>query len=260
MPEVWKVDGYLLTEGAVRKVALRSGLYGTPGIVTQDTRIAGRHGRLPGRRQLDEGAFSLKVQLLASSTTALETARDSLLKRMIRTDRLVKFEHTLNGGSTRECLGYVADRAQPVPFGPTGEIWQFAVVVPSGRWRSPGNVSDQYLAVPADGRIALPAFASATAPMDDLAVQFQGPITNPRAVDARSGRGFTYRVVIPLGGGGSVNAGTWQVDAALLDYDGPTFFELTPGDETGPPAIIVTGSNMTAETRVRVIGRLGFLV
>lgn len=261
--ETWTVDGYALTDGAVRDVELREGLYATPeGYRGELTAVGARHGLLWRPRPLGPGAFALQLWLGADSRAELEDAYDELLRYVIRPERLLSWRRGLADGSVREAMGQVVERIEPAPIGQLGMRVGLVVQVPDGRWRDLAT-SDSGALAPGVA-VELAAFADATAPMDDLVVTVNGPLTgNLRVEDVRSGKGFSYSGALPgVGQSLTVNAGSWTLTGATwatLSYDGATPFELTPGTPSGPPAIKVTGDGMTGATRVRVTGRQAYL-
>jgi hypothetical protein len=262
--EDWTAGAYLLTQGVVRDVEVREGLYGVAAVRGEDAATP-RHGRRWRRKPLDAGAFGLSLWLGANTRAELEAGYDELLRAVGRLDGLVRWQRTLAGGSSRECYGYLGEGPQPDPLGQLAMRLGLAVVVPAGLWQGVADVPALALAVGAttnlDGELG-----TSTGPLTGLRVTITGPSTDTHVTDPRTGRGFTLQGTVAAGTTAVVDSGAWTVTGtsdrtvANLLYDGPTFLEVTPGKLPGAyPQLAVAATNTTAATAVSVTGRASFL-
>lgn len=262
--EDWTAGGYVLTQGAVRDVELRAGLYGVAPVRGEDAATP-RHGRRWRRKPLDAGAFTLSLWLGANTRTELEVAYDELLRAVARLEGLVRWQRTLAGGSARECWGYLGEGPQPDDVGQLAMRVGLAVVVPAGLWQGVADVAP--VAVAAAGTTTLAGeLGTSTGPLTGLRVTITGPATDAHVTDARTGRGFTVQGVIAAGTTCVVDSGAWTVTGsssrtvANLLYDGPTFLEVAPGVAPGEgPQLTVAATNTSGATAVSVTGRASFL-
>lgn len=121
------------------------------------------------------------------------------------------------------------------------------------------------------GTFSLAEFDGATAPMKDLVLCLDGPLTNPAYIDVATGHKVWLAATVPSGQQWTLNCSTLESRVgAGLDFSTssgtrktsttfatgcwlPNLFALTPAP--GGPSIQLTGSAASTTTRFRVQGR-----
>lgn len=151
--------------------------------------------------------------------------------------------------------------------------------IPAGFWQDVADTNYDSVTllpggIPANTTFDLPAFALANAPMRDLWVVVDGPITNPKVLDNRNGHYVQLNAVVPDGQQWVVNTTTWtsKLGAAIAfttggtdKYDqtvfagghAPSIFGIT-ADPIGPQ-VRIEGSGFGSNTRLRIRGKLKYL-
>lgn len=267
------IDGWELTEGLVRDLELRDGLYGTPEMIGQNPVVANRRGSTYRRKNIGEGSFTINgwVASADGTRTGFESAWQTLLRAVWRPERLVKYERYLASGEIRECYGEVSGQLAPAAIGQQAGRFALQVRVPNGLWRGQTTVTDQSTGTLTSGAtFALTNLANGSAPVDDAKVVLTGPLTSPQvAVVGNAVEFVKYTGTIGAGAVVTIDCGTWDVTAtgmtanpAAVTYGGDSSYLTipSPGPTGVAPSVVVTGSGFTASSKVALTGKRAHLI
>jgi hypothetical protein len=271
MRERWLVDGYELTDGAVRDVETRDGLYASAPVVGGNAVIPHRTGEVWRRKVHGPGGFSLNLWLGdRTSRAAVEALWDNLLRAVTPLHRLPKYERLTDAGEWRECYGEVVSALEPKAIGQRGIRIGIEVRVPAGYWRSQ-TIYTHATAAGAALPKALPLtdLAPSTAPMEQLISRVDGPINDPLVIDRTDGvdgEWWLYTGNIPTGQWLIVDSGTYAMsggggfvpDESRLTYNGPRPLVVPAAKPGGVPAVELRGNNGGAGTKLTVTGRRSY--
>lgn len=274
MREQWFADDYELTQGFVRDVETREGLYRTPSPRGDDAVVAARQGDLWAAKRWGPGGFVLNVWFGDdTSREAVEEAYDEMLRAVAVVHRQVRWRRHLADGSIRECYGQLVQAIEPKAIGQRGVRFGVEVKVTAGVWNDVDPTT--FFGVPgAPFNTALPlaAFERATGPMDEFSFLIEGPVTNPLVRAADNGgwsttEWFKYTGVIPAGKSITVDSKAWTVvggggfvpNPAALSYGGGRFLTVWPQPPGLVPTVRLEGAGGGAGTRLTVTGRAAYL-
>lgn len=275
--ERWYVGGYELTQGVVRDVEYRNGLYVAPQQVGDNAAIPGQTGELWRAKKHGAGRFVLSMWLddgaAGAGRVGTEANYDELLRGLFRPWQLVTFQRYLASGEVRQCKGEVVSDLAPDAVGQLAMRYAVEVHVPGAYWEAVADVSD---ASTTGGTLpqtlTLGSFALATAPMEELLYKIDGPISNPTVVDVTDGVdgwSWTYSGTVPSGQSISVDAKIWAVTGgggftvnhgAYAYTDTGRFMTVVPGAPGLFPTVQLRGTGGGGNTRLTVTGRPKFLV
>jgi hypothetical protein len=272
--EDWWVDDWLLTDGWLRDVEMRSGLYRSPAKRGQNGQVANRTGQLWAPKQFDQGTFTLNIWLGDDTRSLVEQWWDLFLRAVTPGHRLQRYRRTLAGGGARYCYGEVIAAIEPTPIGNLGIRAAIEVQVPDGVWwDDAGPVTDATVAGPGlPQALALTSFAAVTAPQERLTTQVDGPINNPLVIATTDGDGdwWTYDGAIPAGesivvGGGSdgwgaTGLGGFVPNLGHLRYSGARYHNVPPARPGNTPSLQLRGTGGGATTKLTVTGTPAWLV
>jgi hypothetical protein len=203
------------------------------------------------------------------------------LKRMFAVhNRLLDVRHTIkrDGSVVRQALAEVTIAIPPDKLAAYPYTSEFTVemTMPGSFWQNVADTTfDTNAGVLANSDHTLPApWPAATAPMTDLYVVVDGPATNPKVIDNRSGHYVQLNSAIGPGIQWVVNTATWSSKTGVgIEFtDGgtdrygetvfagahaPTMFGLV-ADPAGPQ-VRIEGTGFGAGTRLRIRGKLKYL-
>lgn len=272
MRETWTLyappapGGYELTEGWVRDVDTRDGLYSTPPKAGNNGDAGQRHGELWVPKRFGPGGFVQQVWLMADvNRQQVERWYDELLRVCTWPYDLVRVVRGLADGSERECAAELVAAIEPAPIGQLGIKCALEWSVPAGFWQDTEDVASAAAANVASGTLlAFPELRGGTAPMDTLQVAIHGPFNGPvrltspltgEWVQVASNIGAATTVVIDNQAGTVAGAPGEQVT-----YSGGTFLELPPLPDTVPLQLQLThGGGTGAASQVSLTGRRRWL-
>lgn len=267
MRERWLIDGWELTQGLVRDVQTRGGLYGAAAMVGANVNVPNRRGDRWRPKVYGPSVFILNGWFGATSRTEWEGYWDDLLRAIAHPERLLLFTRYLAGGTVRVASGEVVAVFAPTAMGNLAATFAMEVHVPDGVWRSqiPATFST-VSALTSGQQIPMAVFIGNTAPNDELAVTLTGPMVNPTVAAADGTSSFTYMGTIPAGATLTVNSATWAitgvgvaVNPAALSWTVYRYLSLPVAPPTLTPAIVLTAAGMTAASKIAVVGPLLFL-
>lgn len=273
--ETWTADGTALTDGVVRDVEYRAGLYGTPDVEGADSQVSQRTGRIWTPKVLGAGRFTLAMWLGGRTREDVEAQYDLLLALLVHPHRPTLFVRTLADGTARTCLGDVVGSIEPTPIGQRGMRCSFDVSVPAGYWESTASTTDSASYAAASGAAAnldlnLTSKIGGTAAMENLAVTIPGPASNPTVTDRTDGvdgESFAYTGTVPAGGSLTVNSAAWTVTGTgfvpslqALVHTGRRFLPVAARSVRGlAPVVRLSAANVTTATGLSVAGRNAYL-
>lgn len=272
MRERWFADGYELTQGVVRDVAARDGLYTTPGLTGANVEVAGRDGEDWVPKAYGPGSFALNLWLGADSRTELEAAYDALLLRVSRRHALVRWERHRASGLVQECYGEVVNAITPSQ-GRAQTMMRLGleVRVPSGFWQDTtvqdtGLIDLSTVSFPRDQ--PLPAFRGATAPMGGLVATVTGPVDGLRLVAPETGEWAAFTGALLDGQDVTIDSATSTVtvpgdtpdNLARFTYSGSRFITVYPRPDGTAPLLRVEAVSAGAGASLRLQGRRQYLV
>ena len=245
-----------------------SGLMSTPSKRGTNVTVPGRHGtiRVP-RKRYEENDLILKMWVLGALPDGSVPSGSTELREFIkRRDELLRLfwaetctiAYTRPDGTTIQCTCEVED---VVDFSrqwadPMASV-SVALKMPGAFWEDATPVNQT---ITAGAPVDLTAFASATAPMQDLTLTFYGTTNNPRLV--HGDKYFVYNGVISAGRqlvvpttSWTPSAGTgtsWSPDIRQYEFGpGPQLFELDPlrspfqiqytHTGSGTPSMVISG-------------------
>ncbi len=276
--ERWSVDGYELTEGAVRDVEYRSGQLGTPALRGDNATVAHRTGTLWRPKVHEAGAFTLEVWFGEDQRTA-QAQWDEILRAVVSPHRLCTWSRVTAAGEVRSCAGEVTAALQPTAIGQAAYRAQIEVTVPSGYWRGERmfTASTSTEGSPATGAgglryrdVALTGLAPSTAPMEELVLRLDGHLVGPQVLDVTLfGRGerLQYALTIPAGRGLELDCRQWvgtgigglTFEAEALSYTGHRYLTVAAAPPGVVPTVRLAASSMGAGARLTVSGYRSYL-
>lgn len=264
--EQWFCDSFEITDGWVRDVELRDGLYGVSAPrVTAAPAPAARHGEVtPGRRKHGPGAFSLAVWCGDNDRGLLEARYEEILQAAAVQHRSPVWKRVLADGTSRVAVGRLVDAIAPESIGNQGMRFVLSVVVHSGFWRDETDSTDTLTGT---GTLVLASKARATAPMDDLVSVLTGPATNPIVVDATTGLGWTYPGTVAAGQTLTVDSGALEVSGTgglmpfidEIEWTADRFLEVVQAVPGATPSVTFSASATSGATELAVTGKGAYL-
>lgn len=264
--ERWLIDSWEVTQGLVRDVESRSGLYASAAMVGDNVSVPNRRGQLWRPKVYGPGGFILNGWLGGSSRSEWEMYWDDLLRAIAHPERLLTFTRYLANGTIRVALGEVAASVAPAALGDLGARFGLEVRVPDGVWRSFAPVSfSNGSTIVSGAQIAMPVFAGNTAPNDELTYTLTGPAVNPTVAAADGTASFSYAGTVAAGATLIVNSETWSVTGtanptpAALTWKGYRYMTVPVSPPGVSPAIIVTAAGLTAASKIDVTGEVLYL-
>lgn len=260
-----------------------------PGLQGEDISTGMRDGDIfvPNKKAAP-GRVVLKMWVTGTDDNGLVDAdsywlyRQNLdkLKRMFNVShRLLDLREQLDtaGAHIRQALCTTSAMIDPSMLVNFPYTAKFAVElkIMAGFWQDLADSNyDSNIGLLANTDIDLPAFALATAPMRDMWVVLDGPATNPKIIDNRSGHYALLNGAIGNGIQWVVDTTSWtsRTGAGIAFTNGgndqyantefagshsPSIFGVT-ADPLGPQ-IRIEGSGFGANTRLRLRGKLKYL-
>lgn len=266
--ETWTANGFALTDGWVRDVELRDGLYRVASPRnTSGQQPGATHGELVGgRRKHLPGGFSLNVWCGDVSRDQVELRYEEILRACAQQWQPTDWRRTLADGTVRQAFGRLVNSISPAHIGSLGMRFTLEVVVHSGFWRDLNTSIDTTTgALPRS--LALTSKARSTGPMGDLIYTITGPVTNPQVLSLDTGLGFTFQGVVAAGQTLIVDAGTWGVGGTggllpsgeQLLWTGERFLEVPAALPGSTPTLTFSGSGSSSATQLSVNGTSCFL-
>jgi len=286
------VDGVRLDTYAWN-IETKNGRFYVPGVRGSNAQVPGRHGSLfvPSKK-FDDGRFILSMWAQGTdvngaapgSGTEYNQFRknmDQLMSLFTKRPFLMDVQKDDGSGTMRQAFCEVIQAIDPDVFGvnPTGKF-TVELDIPGVFWQDTADQNYSSLTgVTTSFSFSLAAFAGATAPMEDLYLVVDGPIANPRIIDAATGHYIQYNGTVAGGNQWVVNTTLWtsKVGAGiaftqsgtdvtnLTVFTGahaPRYLALTPknGDLTTAPTMQLTNTGSSSgATQMRVRGRRKFL-
>lgn len=260
--------GYQLTDGWVRDLEVREGLYGTPDPRGEDASPGQGHGELWVPKRFGVGGFVTRLWMLSSLSRAqLEQWYDELLRVATWPYDLVRVVRGLSDGTQRECLAELVTSVEPTPIGQLGVRVGLEWSVPAGFWQDVADTDVSVAAAASGAALSFGALRGGTAPMDNLQLQLTGPFTGPVRLTQPQTKQWV-EVTGNIGAGQTVTlnsatgaiGGTAGVTGDRVRYSGHTYLELPPLPDTVPLQLVVThGGGITAASAVRLTGRRRWL-
>lgn len=273
------VNGVVLNTLAYNVSSL-AGRLKAPGLRTENITVPGRHGSLRTRRKLyEEGQIVLPLWVRDTDPNGLNPSDEQfydnvdMLTKLFRPGNgLLEVVHTLPDGSSRRAL---AECTEAIDLGMRGRglaNFSAALRVPSVFWEDVVPIS-QELSLPHTGPVG--QLSGMTAPLDDAVIVLTGPITGARVEASLSGAPlekpvwFRYAGTISAGQTLTVNIGEWTlsgggghvVNYSHLTHSGDArWLVIEPGKVDVVPGLIVTGSNMSSATKLKITARRKYLV
>jgi hypothetical protein len=272
--ERWDIDGYEITNGYLRDLEVREGLYATAGPVGTNPVVPYRSGELWRPKVSGASGFVLNLWIGAGSRSELDAYYDELVRLCMRLARPRTITRTMADGSQRICLAEVASGLTPVPIGSTGMRLAIEFRVPSGVWYSAATAST-FTGTP--GILTVPRvitltgeLAKSTAPMDRLIYTITGPIANARLDDLTNGSGgdtLTYSATLGFSESIIIDAGEWTVtgagghvpNQAALAFSGGRYLTVQPAAPGSSPRVQLSGASTGSTTNLSVSGIASYL-
>lgn len=260
--------GYQLTDGWVRDVETREGLYTTPERRGDDGDAGQGHGTLWVPKSFDVGGFVTKLWLLSSlSRKQVEGWYDELLRVAMWPYDLVRVVRGMADGTKRECLAELVTAVEPEPLGQLGMRIGLEWSVPAGFWQDTADLASVASANVASGSLlTFPELRGGTAPMDALQLTITGPVngairlTQPLTrewVEVSGNLGAGQTVVLDCASG-AIGGGV--VTGDRVRYSGATYMELPPLPTSVPLQLQVTHAGGTSgASQVSLSGRRRWL-
>ena len=141
--ERWLIDGYEITDGWLRDVELRDGLYVTPGPTGSNGKVSNRTGDLWRSKRLGPGGFVLNMWIAGGDRAEIEDNYDNIVRALIRPHALLTVDRYLADGTIRTCQAEIAQQINPSPVGQVGMRLSAEFKVPAGRWfdKTPSTIN-----------------------------------------------------------------------------------------------------------------------
>lgn len=224
-----------------------SGLFTTPPKRGRNATVPGRHGSIRTvNKRYDEAEYILPLWVAGAnpdgsiptgSSEAREfwKRRDELLRVLAAPTVLVQF--TRPDGLRVEARCEVAETLDFTRHGDEGLAEVKVVLTNTDAFWTDASPVTQNITGPTGTTQELTEFASASAPMTDLRVTFQGPVSNPQLLHGT--KSVQYQGVIPSGRQLVLNTKTWTPSPGtgaawspdlrqVSFFPGPPWFELDP--------------------------------
>jgi hypothetical protein len=266
--ETWTFDGWNLTDGSVRDLETRDGLYATPNMVGANAVVAGRHGEVWRPKTYGPGTFTVNAWIGAQGDrAAFEALFSDLLRVVAHPERLILVQHTLASGETRECYAEVIGTFAPTSIGQQAARFAITFNVPAGFWRTTASYTDTKTALTTGMSIPLTNLTGSTAPMADLVYKFTGPQSNPLLTVPDTGDTLGYTGTIPAGASLTVDSSAWSVTGAgftptvaAVTHTDSVFLSVPVAKPGTTAALTYTGTGLTSASAVSITGRRSHLV
>lgn len=277
--EVLTVNGVALNTFA-KNIESLTGRLRTPAKRTSNIVVPGRHGAVRTKgKKYDQNVIVLPMWVVGSDDNGrIPVGSNARREFFARVNELVNLfsgngdepldiRHTQPDGSVRQCFGDVLDVLDFTTSGanPMAKVG-VSIQIPGAFWQDLQEVTSTVVASGAS--VTLPQFAGASAPMEDLRVQLNGPWNTPR-LQFKDGSWVQYTDNFVAGKGVIIDAATWQLSGVggyvpaldKLTYSGPSshWFCLPPTGEEDP-LINLSGTSRTGSTSLTMTGRRKYLV
>ena len=240
-----------------------SGLLRAPPRRGDDVETPGRHGRVLSQYKIyDTVDYTLPMWVVGADPVTGLAPSDASAGAQAFHDRLddlmilfgmqtVVIEYTRPGGTARHASCQVLESIEPSRLlgGPITGRLVVTLNNPSAFWTESSSQTGTLTG--ATGTIfTLAGFDRASAPCDELMIEFVGPISNPEIYQQSVGSYMAYDAVIPAGKKLRVNTATWTADSGdgtpwTVDFTrfrhggaAARWFELAP--EVGGPRVTLT--------------------
>ena len=265
MREQWFIDGFQLTDGRARDIESRDGLYGTNGLVGENTKVAGRRGAVWRPKVFDEASLTLTGWAGGETDRSeFEDLWDELVSVIARSERTLLLQHVNARGDTRVASGEVVAAVAPRPVGSLAARFDIGVNIPDGVWRSDADVTSSHYSPGTGDTFTLTPFAGSTAPLDEHRLVFTGPVNDPGLSCPGAPPYVIYHGSVAAGQSLTIDCSTWTVSGSggmsptgdrveSGGYD--SFLSIPHGVQLAAPTVTFTGTGTTSASRVDVIGR-----
>jgi hypothetical protein len=191
-----------------------------------DLSVPGRHGKLRSPFKLyDSADYVLNMwvvgadQLTGEVPDAAEDGAQALLDNLdallgIFGQDTVTLEYTRPDGTARRAVCEVSDVIAPDRRlgGPITAKFSVALTNHAAFWIETSPVTSTWTQ-PDNTQVTVTEWAPITAPCDELAVTFSGPVNNPELSQTSTGIYLAYDDVIPAGRKLVVHTDTWRLDS-----------------------------------------------
>lgn len=288
------VDGVRLDTLAYN-VSTRTGRDIAPGLAGSNVSTEMRDGELwVPHKKAGPGTFVLKMWVAGTDEDGVvPVGNDDYWKYRQNLDMLLRMFHVTHrrldvrqqwdvaGTKVRQAMCEVGTIITPemlAAFPYTSEM-TVELRIPDAFWQDVADSNyDSQVLIPggilANTDLPLPGFAAGTAPMRDLYVVVDGPITNPKVIDYRSAHYVQLNAAVPGGQQWVVNTAEWTskvgsgiaftqngvdmyASTVFAGSHSPKMFGITQ-DPLGPQARI-EGTGFGAATRLRIRGKIKYL-
>ncbi len=269
--ERWWADDWEITQGIVRDVETRDGLYRASGLRGGNVEIAARGGNLYRAKKIGPGGFVLNLWLGDKSRSDVDRYYDELLRATAAPHRMTRYRRLLEDGSQRECYGEVVQAIEPRHSGQALMRCGLEVGIPSGVWRDAPEFSGTRTDSRAGtGVLRLSSFVGSTAPLDDLVYRIPGPVDLPTVVDVTDGvdtEAMVWQGSVGLGQTLVINSGTWRItgegglivpSVGPLSFTGDRFLTVAPARPGVIPSVRFQGVNVGVGAGLSVSGVRSF--
>lgn len=256
--ETWTIyspaGALVLTDGWVRDVETREGLYRTPPRRGANGAAGQQHGSEWTEKPYGEGSFQQQLWMMADATRdQVEEWYDQLLRVALWPYALIRVVRGLADGTFRECFAELQTALEPAPIGQLGMRVGLDWTIPEGFWRdqAPSASGAVINGIGSGAFVAYNALRGGTAPMP-ARVELHGPvsagtkITQPDTGEwVRIDRALASDEVASLdsvSGTSLVHNETTMTDGPFHDfsYSGRMFLELPPIDPTADLRVQIT--------------------
>lgn len=287
--ETLSVNGVILNTLAYNIESL-TGRLKMPKMRTENIEVPGRHGSIRVKqKKYEQNQIILPMwvrgcdvdgQVPFSSTRRAEFFKnlDTLTRLFTNLGGagLLDIRHTLADGSVRQCF---AEVLEAIDFSTRGvnPLGKFSVAldIPDVFWRDV-NLTLVNVPVPTSPTLTtVTQLAGATAPMEEIAFNLNGPMTNPRIeayynnLALETPIWFQYSGAITAGQSLTVDCVNWKlsgsggltVDYSLFSHSGSArWMSLIPGPLGAGPQFRFTGTALTGASNVAIQAYRKFLV
>lgn len=277
-------------------IETKTGWASSPATRGSNAVVPGRSGSIVQKNKTrQDGEFSLRMWI--SSDTSSPTAPepnlspdtrylrwrenyDRLLSIFDSTYGLLDVRQTYPGGRVRQAICEMNGATDPAMFGSLYGRVSIVLSIPGVYWRDLGVVGDASVsggAAALNGNVNMAVFAGMTAPLDNAILEVNGPTTNPRFTDTRTGHYVELRRELPANSTWRLDCGTMRstynptaafdpaaavsvtADTVAVGAHLPRLFTVSPPlVYGGAPEVRVTSTN-TAGGVARIMGRRHFL-
>jgi hypothetical protein len=264
--ERWFIDDFELTQGYVREVEYRQGLYTTAELQGDNGQVPQRAGEVWRPKRRGAVGFAVNMWVAGEDRTEVERLYADVLQAIGDGTRLPLWRRHLANGTVRQTEAEVVGVITPTPVGNVAMRLSLEARAPAGVWEATVDAEQQTTARPGTGTVLdMVNFGDdITAPLDQLVYVITGPATNPEVVDATVGAGdsFRYAGTVPAGATLTINSETWGIngsgftpDRGAFYHTGPRFMTLRTPMPRQYPRCRFNYANGGATTRLRVYGR-----